>query len=253
MSETLKKQPILGLDIFYESNVMPITWWQKVSIPNFREHILRCMNSFPDVNHLRLWLSYGAWQRDPKKYIEKYNNILQVCFDLKLNVIPCLFIRYTNEVFGDRGELNLDRILPGVSWAYKRGFFIPYLYDIAKPYFEEERICYWDICHKPHPTQSKQFNEYEYLLLREIFFSLKSFGVTQPIGMAMGSSIDKEYYNNYMQFLDKKVCILDDGYSNRDVSLNTVYIGNSSFLTQDNSKRDIDFICTDKKFALVRE
>ncbi|MDD4849163.1 MAG: hypothetical protein PHO10_00525 [Gemmiger sp.] len=176
----------IGLDCFLNAPVWPLAYWQHFSAPALDAVLAGYKQQAPQANALRLWLSYGAWQRNPAAALAALEQALGCAARHGLAVMPCLFARRGAGRYGDAGELTLDRILPGIGWAYQRGFYLPYFRQLAEHFAADPRILGWDICTGAWPgggpAQTPHYAA-EYALLRELYFALHGCGVQTPVGI----------------------------------------------------------------------
>lgn len=203
----------MGFDLFAGGAALPMAWWRQFDPAVFRRHLEHCREALPGANCARIWLSYGAWQRDSRGVCAAWEQALECCADLGLGVVACLFARTRAEPGGERGELNLERILPGVGWAYRRSFFLPYLGDMAGPYRDDPRILHWDLCDRPFPWGGEHTGYYddEKALLRELYFTLRGFGATQPAGPVWDHATPDKMRRDNAEICDSALAYLPEG------------------------------------------
>lgn len=174
-----------GVDPFALGPVKPQTFWLHFSPEHFAHCLAVCQTEMPAANAVRLWLSFGAWQRGEAAFLQNLEVALAVCERAHLAVLPCLFARVGTGPYGDKGELALDHILPDTGWAYRRGFYIPYFRTLGRLYGHDPRILGWDVCAGALPFGfTGTLARYETRLLREMVFALKACGVAAPVGFA---------------------------------------------------------------------
>ena len=75
---------------------------------------------FPGMNTIRIWLSWNAFCRGEKKFIDSIRRVMDICRELDLYVIPCLFNRWHDPmVLCD--SIFIDHFLPDSSGLHKFG------------------------------------------------------------------------------------------------------------------------------------
>ena len=174
-----------GQTFFTKSTVTPLAWWNHLSPQTQAAQLKQTLKG--DTQCLRLHLSYDAWQRDPRLFLKKLQGAADACQQNGVRLLPVLFQRTTAGRNG--GELSLDRILPDATWGYRRGSFQGYFRDVAALLGREGNILFWELCDCPAfgPVTSAQQNllrHYEHTLRRELYFTLKRAGATQPAGFS---------------------------------------------------------------------
>lgn len=143
---------------------------------------------FPKFNTIRLWLSWNAYCRLGDKFIEHLKDAIEICKELSLYVIPCIFNRWhDSKVDGD--GIYIDHFLPNSSWLLKYGDpFKDYIDALAKNFKDEKQILVWDICNEPFAYNDdfpwkELIEKYELEWLHRMSDRLRAGGVTQPLGI----------------------------------------------------------------------
>lgn len=114
---------------------------------------------FPKFNTVRYWLSWDAYRRDSKSFMEKLEQALQVADRLGLRVIACLFNRWHDGSGYDCGGVCYDNLMPGTKNNY-RAYYREYVADIVKTYAADPRILVWDLCNEPYWFNGTGISEY---------------------------------------------------------------------------------------------
>lgn len=115
----------------------------------WRRELTAGKRMFPRMNTLRIWLSWNAYCRMGEGFIAAVGKVIDICRELDLYVIPCLFNRWHDPMV-DCDGIYLDHFLPGSSWLLKFGDpFGDYIDALGKAFGKEERILVWDICNEP--------------------------------------------------------------------------------------------------------
>lgn len=152
-------------------------------------------SAFPNLNTIRLWLSWDAYLREPVAFLANFEKALELCDSLGIQVIPVLFNRWHN-AFCDNGGIYAQRLLPG-SQMYSRYFFQPYLEAICTPYKNDSRVLLWDLCNEPF-SYNKSFDKMRPVVKAEIDWitdmsdCMCSIGVSQDVGISIHGSTNRE-------------------------------------------------------------
>lgn len=163
--------------------------WRRFDPSAMRAELMDIKQKHPDANAVRLTHSYDAYLRNTKLYISIFEQMLGICVGLDLKVVCCLFNRW-HDVQMDCGGIYLEYLIPGLSWAYKENFFMPFLWDICQTYAKDPRICLWESCNKPFGAYRDFSNEiienhlYEKRWLREMYCYIKQTGTSIPVAIS---------------------------------------------------------------------
>lgn len=154
----------------------------------WRKELTTGKKAFPKMNTVRLWLSWAAYCRLEGKFIEHIQKAIEICKELGIYVIPCLFNRWHDPmVNGD--SIYIDHFLPNSSWLHKFGnLFEDYIDALCDAFRDEEQILVWDICNEPFAYNgdfpAKDIvKQYELDWLKRMCARVRANGVTQPIGI----------------------------------------------------------------------
>ena len=143
---------------------------------------------FPGMNTVRLWLSWNAYCRLEGRFIERLRKAIDICRELDLFVIPCLFNRWHDPMVA-ADAVYIDHFLPNSSWLHKFGnLFEDYIDDLSAAFGKEERILVWDICNEPFAyngdfPERESVQRHELAWLKRMSDRLRGNGVTQPLGV----------------------------------------------------------------------
>ena len=88
-----------------------------------------------DLNALRVWLSFHAWERDPESYALKVRDSVRVAYDCGYRTMPILF--------NGNGENSAS--LP----EEKRPAMEQYVRDIVRALKDEPGLLMWDVMNEP--------------------------------------------------------------------------------------------------------
>ena len=162
--------------------------WLLFDEATWRRELSRGKELFPRINTIRIWLSWNAYCRDEKGFIRNVRTAIEICRELDLTVIPCLFNRWHDPKV-DCDGVYIDHFLPGSSWLLKFGDpFGDYIDALAAEFGKEEQILVWDVCNEPlaygedFPLRDSVM-PHEMAWLRRMAMRLRDGGVTQPLGI----------------------------------------------------------------------
>lgn len=162
----------------------------------WRRELSNGKSLFPNMNTVRLWLSWNAYCRMGNDFIKAVRSAVEICRELDVYVIPCLFNRWHDPMV-DCDGVYIDHFLPGSSWILKNGDpFGDYVDALAEEFGKEERILVWDICNEPFAYCAdfplrEAVMPHELSWIRRMTERLRG-GVSQPIGV--GSTGDESLY-----------------------------------------------------------
>ena len=164
--------------------------WRRFDAAETGRALSALISKHPECNSVRIHHSYDAYLRDRDGYLRDWETLLCLCKERGLGVIPVLFNRWHHQRF-DCGGIYLENLIPGSSWAYKEGFYAPFLADICARHAHDERIVLWESCDKPFGTWNASAFEngearlYEARWLREIYCYIKQTGAQAPTGISI--------------------------------------------------------------------
>jgi hypothetical protein len=69
----------------------PEIWLDKFDAAKYKAELARGKELFPQMNTVRIWLSWGAWKKDPETCIANLKQAFAACKELDLLMIPVLF------------------------------------------------------------------------------------------------------------------------------------------------------------------
>lgn len=154
---------------------------------------------FPKMNAIRIWLSWNAFCRLENKFIEEVRQVVDLCKELDIYVIPSLFNRW-HDAMVDCDGIYIDHFLPGSSWLLKYGnLFEDYIDALCAEFKNEEQILVWDLCNEPFAYGSdfplrESVMPHEIAWLEKIAKRIRSNNVIQPLGVGGKGIGDVEYY-----------------------------------------------------------
>ena len=175
--------------------------WRFFDAEVFEREIALGKKYFPNMNTLRIWLSYDAFRYEEDKQAENFETALKICDKYGCKVIVCLFNCWHDGDM-DFGGIYHSQMITGSIWAtYNEGRFDSYIEKIVKPHKNDERILIWDICNEPYSYGNNQtyidfIEPYETAWLKKICDMCHEAGVTQPCGI---SNFDLGTYEERME------------------------------------------------------
>lgn len=165
---------------------MLIDHWRRFDIDRIRDELETEADQRENMNAVRIMNSYDAYLRNPKLYMQRFEQVLNVCDSLGLGVICCLFNGWHDQA-KDCGGIYLESLIPGFGWAYKENFWVAYLTDMMQEYANDRRILMWETCNKPfgcyRDSVQDDIGEYLYEMrwLREMYCFIKKAEAVSPV------------------------------------------------------------------------
>ena len=196
MSVTLKLAPekVRGFNFHPTYSFGANEDWVMFDYSVWEKELLRGKELFPNMNTIRVWLSWNAWCKLEDRFITYLRQVVELCKANGIYVIPSIFNRWHDPMIDGDG-IYIDHFLPGSSWLLKYGDpFGEYIDALAKEFKDEEQILVWDLCNEPlaydvnFPLKDV-IMPYELDWLRRMADRLRAGGITQPIGI--GSTGDQ--------------------------------------------------------------
>jgi hypothetical protein len=153
-------------------------WLDKFDEKKYRAEMVRGKELFPLMNTVRLWLSWGAWKKEPDVYIANLRCAFQICRELDLLMIPTLFTVW-------KGRPRFDPL-------YEDYIKVPFgqfeQYIAATISACPGNVLTWDWCNEPFP-----FHVYSEWLTRVASFIRREFpGNRTTIGESGVYNSEKE-------------------------------------------------------------
>ena len=182
----------------YAKNLMDT--WLRFDITVIRNELARGKEFFPQMNALRIWLSWDAYIYDPVKFCRSFDTFLSIAAENGLAINPVLFNRY-HDPHNDFGGIYAEhfyqplrnRDLHGNIIGFEE-VFGAYLEDVVGKHASDERVFTWDLCNEPFSYREADAPEIardEFSWLEWLYLSCKKAGAAAPIciGTATGSGI----------------------------------------------------------------
>jgi hypothetical protein len=165
--------------------------WRRFDERIINLELARGKKYFPKWNAIRLWLSWNAFTREPKRFSKNFEAALSLAAAYELEVVPVLFNRWHSSTL-DHGGIYVDHFLPGVSWIQREGLFTPYLESIVGEHAHDERILMWDLCNEPFsysvpPSEIPEVEKAEFAWLEGVFQKCKQLGTQAPLCVGIHS------------------------------------------------------------------
>lgn len=117
-------------------------WGEKFDAKKYREELSQGKKYFPKFNAVRIWLSWSAYREDPKQFIQKFKQAVDICGELDLLVIPVVFNRWV-------GRPLWDLVEDSQITADFDATFTPFITDLVTSMRGDSRILAWDLCNEP--------------------------------------------------------------------------------------------------------
>ena len=175
--------------------------WINFDLATWERELRNGKEKFPKINTIRIWLSWNAYCRLEERFIQEVRAVIEVCKTLGLLVIPCLFNRWHDPMV-DCDGIYIDHFLPGSSWLLKFGDpFGDYIEALAAEFKNEDSILVWDLCNEPFAYNGdfplrETIQQYELDWLRRMADLLRSFHITQPIGIGSTGKESMEIFGD---------------------------------------------------------
>ncbi len=154
-------------------DIHPKAWWNHFSAKNLTLHTAEVVY---------LPLSFGSYQNNPNEFIDTLNLVLDKLEGSKLILELFKYVRIKS------GELSVEKLLAGFTWAYEWGFYRAYLRDVARALLNRKNIIYinisdcFDICE--NFSFAKDIDIYQTAIFREMFYYLRDTGISAPLGFS---------------------------------------------------------------------
>ena len=178
-------------DYYPGFSTMLLDHWRRFDAECAARELDALLAAHPGTNAVRVHHSYDAWQRDRKAYLASWEALLALCAARGLRVIACLFNRWHHPVL-DCGGVYLENLVPGISWAYKEGFYADFLSQVCAGGDHDGIVALWETCDKPfgvhtEPSSDEERDDrmYEERWLRELYCYVSQCGTTAPVAISV--------------------------------------------------------------------
>lgn len=197
----INPEDVRGFNYHPSYAINAMTGWLLFDEALWRRELTNGKEKFPKMNTVRLWLSWNAYCGMPELFIERVRKAIDICCDLGLYVIPCLFNRWHDSMV-DCDGVYIDHFLPNSSWLLKYGDpFIDYVDALCDAFGDEEQILVWDVCNEPcayngdFPVRETVMNA-ELDWLSRIADRMRANNVSQPLGIGSTGRESMEIYGD---------------------------------------------------------
>ena len=179
---------VRGFNYHPSYSINALTDWFMFDEEIWRRELTNGKEKFPKMNTVRLWLSWNAYCGMQGRFIECLRKAINICRDLGIYVIPCLFNRWHDPMV-DGDSVYIDHFLPNSSWLQKFGDpFTDYIDALCEAFGDEEQILVWDICNEPFAyngdfPMKETIMKYELEWLQRMADRMRANNVSQPLGV----------------------------------------------------------------------
>ena len=184
----IKPSEVRGFNYHPSYSINALTDWFMFDEEIWRRELTNGKEKFPKMNTVRLWLSWNAYCGMQGRFIECLRKAINICRDLGIYVIPCLFNRWHDPMV-DGDSVYIDHFLPNSSWLQKFGDpFTDYIDALCEAFGDEEQILVWDICNEPFAyngdfPMKETIMKYELEWLQRMADRMRANNVSQPLGV----------------------------------------------------------------------
>jgi len=178
--------------------------WMNFDKDTWRREIRRGKDYFPNLNFLRVWLDWDAYQRDSRQFMKNFETALEICEKMAIDLHPTLFNRWHNFKY-DYGGIYYDHLLDrrateiGTDMqrvCFKQRFG-PYIQDMVHRFQNDQRIGMWDLCNEPQQRDvTNSLHQLEVDWLKWIAGEMRASDVKQPITIGTMSGTNVEWVAN---------------------------------------------------------
>ena len=158
---------------------------------------------FPNWNTVRIWLSWNAFCRGEKVFLDRVDMVIRKCKELGIYVMPVIFNRWHDSVI-DCDGIYLDHFMPKAGWFDKYGDpFEKYIKALMERFGDDEGILCWDLCNEPFSFPIDEFEyaqpviEQELKWLNNMYNHCKKFGAKQPVGIGDSGNLPLIRINDF--------------------------------------------------------
>ncbi len=188
---------IRGFNYFPSYGSSGFEQWMNFDAEKINIELGRGKKYFPKMNSIRIWLSWDAYMRDPKRFIENFDKELDIAEKYGLKAMVVLYNRWHIDYL-DWGGIYVDHFYPNISWIFKVDQFTPYLESVVGTHVKDKRIFMWDLCNEPfsynvHPSNFPEIEKAEFNWLKRTYEKCKELDVEAPltIGVHSGYGIQR--------------------------------------------------------------
>lgn len=197
----IKPSDVRGFNYHPYASTCAMDDWIHFDISEWRQDLTKAKVFFPKINTVRIWLSWNAFSRIGERMADELTQVFDLCRELSLYVIPCIFNRWHDPNI-DCDGVYLDHFLPGSSWLQKYGNpFDKYVDMLCDRFCDEERILVWDMCNEPYAYNSdfpmkNEIKPFETKWLKNLYSKMKE-KVSQPLGIGSTGGEPLSEFNDF--------------------------------------------------------
>lgn len=167
--------------------------WRFFDEETWRTELGRGKKYFPNMNTVRLWMSYDAFRYEEKRQAENFEKALAIADSYGLKVMPVLFNRWHDKIM-DNGGIYFNQMVPGSCWCAEEWIFDSYLKAFVEDHAQDPRILLWDICNEPFSYGKNQefvdfIRPYELAWLERMYERIKKVDQLHPVGISHSTVI----------------------------------------------------------------
>lgn len=166
--------------------------WTGFDAGKISEELTRGKHYFPNMNAVRIWLSWEAFSVDGDLFSRNLESFLRIVESQHCTAIPILFNRWRG--YPDFGGIYIDDFLPGsLEGDRRQKIRNAYIDAIVGRHANDPRVCAWDLCNEPFfykralddvPEIDSNVAAAELIWLRSVYSRVKSQNPTQPLTVA---------------------------------------------------------------------
>ena len=196
----IKPEDVKGFNFHPSYSTGSLEDWIMFDYSVWEKELKNGKRLFPKMNTIRIWLSWNAFCRLEDKFIQRVRKVVDLCKELDICVIPCIFNRWHDPMV-DCDGIYIDHFLPGSSWLLKfDNLFEDYIDALCAEFKDEEQILVWDICNEPF-AYGEDFPLRDVVLpherawLKKMADRMRGNNITQPLGVGGAAPRHAEYYD----------------------------------------------------------
>lgn len=152
---------------------------------------------FPNINTIRIWLSYDAYILNKEKFCDNLEKVLCILDSLGLKAIICLLNRWHN-THQDQGGVYIEQIIGGLD-SSMCPLIEDFVTDIVSRYAQDDRVLIWDMVNEPFYYHlegiGKQFFEIELEWLKSLYRAIKKLNPKAPVSTSIVQNHSVKIYD----------------------------------------------------------
>jgi hypothetical protein len=123
------------------------SWGTEFNPSLMKKELWSGKHHFPEMNTVRIWLSYDAYTRFPERFPERLGEVLDLGDDYDVEFIVTLFNGWHS--YPDLGGLHPFSLERWHSGDEYEEVFEPYVEATAGTYADHDNVLMWDLCNEP--------------------------------------------------------------------------------------------------------